>query len=209
MSLEILNTTAALGTFLVITATAIAALIQLRHARSSNQIAALNELRASQQTDHFIKALHCVYSELPLRIHDPEFRYQLTHRNERTPEFNEVLSKVEAVGDSYENFGVLAKAELVDRRLLLDFYTAVVLDAWAALIDTTAILRAHYGSSIWENFEYLAVLAQDWNAARPNGSYPRGLRRIEVPNRWREADEQYALGRRAVEAGPAVESNAR
>jgi hypothetical protein len=32
---------------------------------------------------------------------------------------------------------------------------------WAALLDVTAILRAHYRSSIWENFEYLAVLSQD------------------------------------------------
>jgi len=209
MSLEILNTTAALGTFLVIAATALTALIQLRHARGSNQIAGLNELRASQQTDNFVKALHSVYSELPLKIHDSEFRYQLTHRNERTPEFNEILSKVEAVGDSYENIGVLAKAGLVDRRLLLDIYSALVLDAWAALIDATAILRAHYGSSIWENFEYLAVRSEDWIAARPNGTYPRGVRRIEVPNRWREADEQYALSRRALEGEPAVSPNAR
>jgi hypothetical protein len=197
MSLEILNTTATLGTFVVIAATAITAMIQLRHARSSNQIAALNELRASQQTDSFVKALHCVYSDLPSKILYTEFRYQLANRNERTTEFNEFISSVEAVGDSYENIGVLAKAGLVDRRLLLDIYPALVLDAWAALIDVTAILRAHYGSSIWENFEYLAVLSQDWKVAHPNGAYPRGVRRIEVPNRWREADEQYALDRRA------------
>jgi hypothetical protein len=95
MSLEVINTAATLGTFFVIAVTAVAATIQLRHARSSNQIAALNELRASQQTDHFIKALHCVYTELPLRILEPEFRYQLAHRNERTPQFNGVISSIE------------------------------------------------------------------------------------------------------------------
>jgi hypothetical protein len=40
MSLELLNTFATLGTFVVIAGTAIAAIVQLRHARSSNQIAA-------------------------------------------------------------------------------------------------------------------------------------------------------------------------
>ncbi|MBV8366944.1 MAG: hypothetical protein JO194_10675, partial [Candidatus Eremiobacteraeota bacterium] len=41
MNLELLNVFATLGTFVVISATAIAALVQLRHARSSNQIAAM------------------------------------------------------------------------------------------------------------------------------------------------------------------------
>jgi hypothetical protein len=45
MSLQLVNTLATFGTFVVIAATAIAAIVQLRHARSSNHIAALNELR--------------------------------------------------------------------------------------------------------------------------------------------------------------------
>jgi hypothetical protein len=45
MSLEVVNTLATFGTFVVIAATAIAALVQLRHARSSNQIEALAEMR--------------------------------------------------------------------------------------------------------------------------------------------------------------------
>ena len=49
MSLELANTLATLGTFVVIAATAIAAILQLRHARTSNQIAALNELRETQK----------------------------------------------------------------------------------------------------------------------------------------------------------------
>jgi 23S rRNA G2069 N7-methylase RlmK/C1962 C5-methylase RlmI len=49
MTLEFLNTFASFGTFAVIAATAIAALVQLRHARSSNQIAAMNELQEVYQ----------------------------------------------------------------------------------------------------------------------------------------------------------------
>jgi len=45
MTLQLVNTIAMLGTFLVIGATAVAAIVQLRHARCSNHIAALNELR--------------------------------------------------------------------------------------------------------------------------------------------------------------------
>lgn len=201
MSLEVVNTVATVGTFVVIAATAVAALIQLRHARSSNQIAALNELRASQQTESFIKASHCLYTELPVVIEDPEFRYQVAHRHERTARYNQTISNVEAVGDSFENIGLLAKAGLVDRKILLDFYSALVLDAWRALLDVTALLREHYGSSIWENFEYLVVLSQDWLASQVEGTYPPGMRRVEVPNRWKATDEDYARTRSASERG--------
>jgi hypothetical protein len=44
MSTELLNSIATLGTFVVIAATALAALVQLRHMRGSNQIAALSDL---------------------------------------------------------------------------------------------------------------------------------------------------------------------
>lgn len=81
-----------------------------------------------------------------------------------------MLSCVDAVGDSYEGIGLMAKAGLVDRRLMLDNYSAIVLDAWAALLEATAILRAHYGPALWENFEYLVVLSQEWNAAHANGT---------------------------------------
>ncbi|MBV8282486.1 MAG: hypothetical protein JO347_10555, partial [Candidatus Eremiobacteraeota bacterium] len=49
MSLELWSTIAAVGTFVVITATAIAAVIQLRHMRSSNQITILNDFRIATE----------------------------------------------------------------------------------------------------------------------------------------------------------------
>lgn len=192
MSLELWNTVATVGTFLVITATGLAAIVQLRHMRGGNQIAVLTELRASQQTPEYLKAVHYVFSELLSKMQDPAFRYQLANRTARTAENNQQISYAEVVGDFYENMGVFAKTGLVDRRLLMDIHAAVVLDAWNALAEVTAILRAHYGRAIYENFEYLAVLSQDWNAAHPDGSYPNNVRRIDLPNKWRSADEQYA-----------------
>jgi len=44
MILQVLDTVAALGTFIVIALTAIAALVQLRHLRSSNQLSAMLKL---------------------------------------------------------------------------------------------------------------------------------------------------------------------
>ena len=50
MSLQLVNTLATFGTFLVIAGTAIAALVQLRHARGSNQIAALTSYATAIQS---------------------------------------------------------------------------------------------------------------------------------------------------------------
>lgn len=192
MSLELFNTVATVGTFLVIAATALAAIVQLRHMRGGNQIAVLTELRASQQTPAYLNAAHYVFSELSTKMQDPAFRYQLANRTARTTENNEQISYAEIIGDFYENMGMFAKTGLVDRRLLMDIHSALVLDAWDALAETTAVLREHYGRAIYENFEYLVILSQDWSAAHPDGTYPHGVRRIDLPNKWRSADEHYA-----------------
>jgi len=102
MSLELWNTLATFGTFLVIAATAIAAIYQLRHMRGGNQIAVLGELRASQGTPEYVRVLHFVYSELASKMQDPAFRYQLANRTARTAENNEQISYAELIGDSYE-----------------------------------------------------------------------------------------------------------
>ncbi len=192
MPLEMWNTLASFGTFLVIAATAVVAIYQLRHIRASNQIAILNELQSIQGTPDFVRALHFVYSELATKMQDPAFRYQLAHRTARTAENNDQISSAELVGDYYENVGVFAKTGLVDRQLLLDVKAVVVLDAWNALSGVTAILRAHYGRALYENFEYLAVLSEDAIAAAPDGEYPRNMRRLDLPNQWQSADEEYA-----------------
>jgi len=67
MSLELINTFVTFGTFVVIAATAIAAIVQLRHARSSNHIAALNELRETTEVPDFQAALYFVQGELSAR----------------------------------------------------------------------------------------------------------------------------------------------
>jgi hypothetical protein len=192
MSFELWNTVATVGTFLVIAATALAAIVQLRQMRGGNQITVLTELRASQENPQHLKAVHYVYSELASNMQDPVFRYQLANRDARTVENNQKISYAETVGDFYENMGAFVKTGLIDRSLLMDIHSAVILETWNVLAELTAILRVRYGQAVYENFEYLVVLSQDWNAAHPDGSYPHNVRRIDLLNKWCSADEQYA-----------------
>jgi Domain of unknown function (DUF4760) len=192
MSLELVNTLATFGTFVVIAATAIAAIVQLRHARSSNHIAALNELRETQETPEFQAAHHFVQTQLAPKIQDPTFRHQILVPSARTDEMRPLLAMARAIGNYYEGVGVLVRTGLVDRELVMQMWADNVISAWEALATYAALARRRSGNALWENFEYLTVLAQDWMAAHSKGTYPAGMRRIELKDEWLEADKQYA-----------------
>ncbi|MGC2128951.1 MAG: hypothetical protein WA629_02540 [Candidatus Aquilonibacter sp.] len=189
MSLELVNTFATLGTFLVIAMTAIAAIIQLRHLRSSNQIVAFNELRESFQTDEFATAARIIATELPKVIDDPAFRYEIQHPETRTVETHALLTKVRMVGNFYESLGILVRTGLVDRDTVLEFWGAILPGAWKRIAPVTAIYRRRQGPAVYENFEYITVLAQEWRAKHRNGTYPPGMRRIELKDDWLEVDQ--------------------
>jgi hypothetical protein len=192
MSLELVNTLATFGTFLVIAATAIAAVVQLRHARSSNHIAALNELRETMESPDFVVARHFVETELSGKLQDPAFRYQYAQPAARTDEMRPLVGKINAVANFFEGVGLLVKTGLVDRDLMLEMWASVVIQSWERLTPVVAIYRRRVGDALWENFEYLTVLARQWIAAHPKGAYPAGVQRIELKDEYFEADKQYA-----------------
>src|SRR5579862_3583287 len=195
MSLELVNTLATHGTFVVISATAIAAIIQLRHARSSNQIAALNELRETTETREFMEASYFVQGELATKLQDPAFRYQVAVRSARTHETRALVAKANLVGNFFESMGTLVKTGLVDEELTLQIWDGVAVQAWQHLAPYLAILRRSAGDVLWEKFEYLTVLAQDWIAAHPKGIYPAAMRRLDLTDEWLEPDKEYAASR--------------
>jgi hypothetical protein len=192
MSLELVNTFATVGTFVVIAATATAAIVQLRHMRGSNQFAALSALFDRQSSPEYVSALQFVFTELPQKMRDPAFRYQVVHRASRTKENAAFVRNAATVGGYYEEMGLLAKNGLIDRDLLCDMHRLTITQAWDALVELTALARDHYGPALYENFEYVTVIAQDWLAKPPSGTYPANVRRIDLPNKWREADLAYA-----------------
>jgi hypothetical protein len=193
MSLELVNTLATFGTFLVIAGTAIAAIVQLRHARSSNQIEALAELYEGMQNPELQCAIRFVENSLGEKLKDPDFRYQLAHTNAMKTETVAWWAEIRRVGNFYENIGLLVKNGLADKDLVLDMFSYIAAGYWDKLAAYVAIRRRATGrKAIWENFEYLTVLSQDWLAAHSDGAYPGGVRHIDLKDEWLEADKQYA-----------------
>jgi hypothetical protein len=192
MSLELVNSLATFGTFLVIAGTAIAALVQLRHARGSNQIAALDELREAFQSPGFSDAQGFLDTRLSEQLKNPAFRYQWAYRAARTEEFRDNIERVRLVGNYFEDVGALILAGLLDADLAISIYCADVTRAWDELEPLTAISRRLRGNAIWENFEYVTMLSKEWLKVHPGGAYPRGAQRLQVNDVWLDADKQYA-----------------
>jgi hypothetical protein len=196
MSLELFNSLATFGTFWVIAATAIGALVQLRHARSANLIEGISEVMRRFVSSNFQTAQHFVLTEFPEKWKEPEFRYQQKHRSARTPENQVLISKINEVGNTFENLGLMVKWQLIDRIMALDLFSDLAIIAWESLSLQTVALRRNQGTNaVFENFEYFVVLSQDWRAAHPDGAYPPGVRRIALVDELREADAQYAASR--------------
>ncbi|MBV8163280.1 MAG: hypothetical protein JOZ91_03330 [Candidatus Eremiobacteraeota bacterium] len=195
MSLELVNTLATFGTFVVIAATAVAALVQLRHSRSSNLIETLAEFRQEAASSDMAPALRFVRFDLSKKLEDPAFRYQMANPDHLTEQNAMARFYISRVANYYDGMGALVKYGLADKNLVLDSSTTTLaLLMWNRLSPVIAIIRQSFGDpSFLENFEYLIVLAQDWKAAHPNGSYPAGVRRIEINYPWFDADKQYAI----------------
>lgn len=77
MTAEYLTALSALGTLLVITVSAIAALIQLRHIRSANQLAGVLRYTEWWESPQMQSAIKYVNEELAARLRDPEYRGEL------------------------------------------------------------------------------------------------------------------------------------
>lgn len=104
MSLELINTLASLGTFLVIAATAVAAIVQLRQVRSSNHIAALNEIRETREAPDFQAAEHFIFGRLSVKMQEPAFRYCLGAPAAAADETRTLIGMITKVGDFYEGW---------------------------------------------------------------------------------------------------------
>jgi hypothetical protein len=187
MSLEAWSTIASLGTFVVIAATAVAALLQLRHTRSSNQIAAVNEMRQTLESESFRQARRFVLERVPELLADPVERNKLGSEI-LSPEFDAVRD----VANFFETIGVFVKFGVVDQSLVCDLWDGVVFKTWKQLEPVVMIRRKVSDRGLWTNFEYLAVLCEKSLLKNQGDHYPPGMRRMTVDKRSLEAAEAFA-----------------
>ncbi|MDQ6733666.1 MAG: DUF4760 domain-containing protein [Nitrospirota bacterium] len=170
--------------------------------RSSNEIAALNELREGAGSERFTAALNFVVSDLEKALEDPAFRYQMTNRGARSETNRELIAKLMLVGNFFAGAGMLVRRGFVHKDLAVDSWCYVALASWQALEPVVAIFRRSTPSAVWDNFENFAMLSEDWKAAHPDETYPTGALRLELCDKWREADASYAASLSTVQQRP-------
>lgn len=190
MSLELVNTFGTLLTVAIIAATAIAAMVQLRHLRAGNQITAMLSIGNQYEDAAFREASHLVATKTAAALQDPLYREFLVAlvRNQPAPtvsdDYVHLRQAVLLVSNTHEELGILVKNGIVDKHLFLDRYCWVIARSWLALENAVGFTRAAVANNaIWENFEYLTVLSQDYMRDHPS-AYPAGIRRLQPPNPW-------------------------
>jgi hypothetical protein len=177
LSIEAWAAAATIGTFVVIAVTAVAALIQLGHLRSSNQLQAITDL--GHQIASIAEPLSFVYRDLPLKMKNAKFRREIGGVID-LKSHPELL-----VAIRLDQFGLLLRMGLMDERFGMEFGAgaAGILKAWTNLEGVIAI-RRRVVPLAYQNFEYFAVRAQKWLERHPEGTYPSNEPRLPVVDRW-------------------------
>lgn len=169
----------ALGTIVtavVIAASAGAALMQLRHMRKSNEIDIVERWSEVVASDRFQHARWFVAHDVPALLADPE-RVRALQWDPFPPE----LAPVRIICNHFEVVGSFVRFGSVDAFVTCELWAVIVLECWRAIAPITALMRRRYqANGIWENFEYLAVLSEDYLAKHASENYPRSVRRMPV-----------------------------
>ena len=184
MSAEWLGAWAALATLVVIGASAVAALIQLRHMRAGNQLEALLSLERDFRGPELQSALLFIQADLAKRLEEPAYRAELqTIGYIDTQEHPELV-----VCNWFNEIGTLVKHRLVSEYTFMDLFARLIVFCWKRVSPAIAIMRRSRGDFQYHDFEYLAARAQTWLDRYPNGYIPDSTQRLVLNDPWREAD---------------------
>jgi hypothetical protein len=187
MSAEWVSALAAVGTFVVIAVTAIAATIQLRHIRASNQLTGLLHFTQSFGSEAMQSANKFIEEALPRKLQDDAYVKGLMAANPDRREHPELI-----VCDYMEQQGSYVKFGMIDKAQYLDITGAYVSSSWEMLREVVAIRRkARNSDAMYENFEYIASLAL-MRTARRTSAFPSGVPRLLPQSEWRTINIPHA-----------------
>lgn len=179
MSWEAVTAIASLITAIVIAATAIIAVVQIRHLRTANQLSAALSLYSEMDDPDLRKARTFVQTELEERMQDPVFREQIANGK-----FDRNVHLEIRLGNYWEKFGLLLRTKLLDKTLFFDWGAPACLNDWRSLRDVTRAIRVR-SPEVWRDFEYLARLSAehvDFVLAHPlhQPKWREGLEELDV-----------------------------
>lgn len=176
--LEAINTAATVATLVVLTAGAIAAAVQLRHMRTSNQLEVFIDIYSRAQTPQMQHLFDTVLYDVPELTKDPEYIAKAV-RVMRAPDSPLLL------GFWFDEVGVALREKLINERLMFQIGASAdaTVRCWIALQPLVEAIRTR-SPGAFIHFEYAAVRAKQWLEAHPDGDYPAGA------PRWADLEKQ-------------------
>ena len=175
MSPEWIGAASSLITLFVIGVTAYAAMRQMAHLRSGNQVAALLPLTEKYQTLEIQESLDYVVGKLNKDLQDPAVREGVRSRPSAGP-----ARQANKIFNFYESVGALVCARALDLQLVLRYFT-LPSEMWEVGGDFIALTRSTRGDEVFENFEALVAMQLAYEKRHGTSLYPRGLPRMKVP----------------------------
>ncbi len=174
MTPEWISAIASIVTMVVIAASAITALMQLRHMRGSNQIELIANWTEAIEGEQFQRAFAFVSRDLTRILSDAEAVRSLSW-SPVPPE----LQPVRTVANHFESIGSFVRRGIIEADVACDLWALVVTLAWDASVPVVTHARYILASdALWENFEYMAAISKRWINTHPNGTYPNDQPRM-------------------------------
>lgn len=189
MSPEYLTALSSIVTAAVITASAVAAVIQLRHMRAGNSMQLILSVRAILEDDEHRHAMNEIRGgDLQRALDDPQFRRYVYRRLRRLPtkdapqQFRDLMDAATRLANFFELIGGMMRRGVASGEIFLPNYWWIVLSNWDRMEAWIAMAREYAQSDgLYVDFEYLTVLSRKWADAHPD-SYAHGVPRIPVTN---------------------------
>lgn len=164
MSWEALSAIGSLGSAVIIAATAIAAIVQIRHLRAATQLEGFLSLMTEVFDPELVAAGTFIERDLSAKLADERYRQELaggTYDFVGHPEIR--------IGRFWEKVGALARRGLIDKPLFLDYNASICPRHWRQLDEVVKLVR-QTNPLRWEQFEYLAGLCERYHEGRTRGA---------------------------------------
>ena len=182
MNLDALNTFAAMGAFVVIAATAVAAIAQLRHLQRGNWLAVQLKILEMWNSETIQEPYNYIKTVLPEKLKDPAYRADLEYGP-----IDRAVHREMVMIDWNAHLGLMLEKGALDETFLQLFQPAIV-NCWAQLAPVLAIIRRRRDEHGIEHFDYLVARSMAL-AEKPRKDIFAHLTRPPAIDEWRTVDD--------------------
>lgn len=203
-----LTAVASFATAIIIAATAVAAIIQLRHMRAGNAIEAILSFRSMIEDEEHRRAMRLLRTgDLDRAMHDPDFRRYLYRRMMQRPNpdvpqsYSDLNECAITIANCFELIGGMIRNKVTPPDIFLPNYWWMVVGTWERVNTWIAAMRQYSGSDgMYVDFEFLTVISREWGKKHPD-SYARGYPRAPIGKAYPLADESWSQEEAATTPG--------